>query len=142
MFHSPSPILRVKNLETSIEYYTKRLGFVLDWHDPEILASVSRDQCQIMLAEGDQGNCGSWVWIGIADTTTLFEEFKKTGAIIRHLPANYWWAYEMQVADPDGNVIRFGSESKKDIPFGNWLDMYGNIWHVKIEQPEKQKENI
>ena len=31
-----------------------------------------------------------------------------------HLPTNRPWAYEMQVVDPDGHVLRFGSEPRED----------------------------
>ena len=41
---------------------------------------------------------------------------------------NYEWAYEMQIADPDGNVLRIGSEPKPNEPFGEWLDMHGGRW--------------
>jgi hypothetical protein len=34
----------------------------------------------------------------------------------------------MQVEDPDGNVLRMGSESLKGEPFGEWLDMDGRVW--------------
>ena len=29
------------------------------------------------------------------------------------LPEHYPWAYEMKVTDPDGHVLRFGSEPKE-----------------------------
>jgi hypothetical protein len=34
----------------------------------------------------------------------------------------------MQIEDPDGNVLRLGSDSKKDQPIGSWLDMRGDTW--------------
>jgi hypothetical protein len=34
----------------------------------------------------------------------------------------------MQVADPDGNVLRVGSDPRPDQPFGPWLDMEGRLW--------------
>jgi hypothetical protein len=40
-----------------------------------------------------------------------------SGARIRQEPENYSWAYEMQVEDPNGHVLRFGSEPLKDRPF-------------------------
>ena len=36
---------------------------------------------------------------------------------LRHSLQNYPWAYEMKVDDPDGHVLRFGSESRSDRPF-------------------------
>lgn len=47
----------------------------------------------------------------------LHEEYKTAGATIRHAPENYPWAYEMKVEDPDGHVLRFGSEPRTDMPF-------------------------
>jgi catechol 2,3-dioxygenase-like lactoylglutathione lyase family enzyme len=80
------PIFRVGNLPASIDYYVKILGFKLDWHEPGIMASVSRNRCSLMLCEGDQGNPGTWVWIGAEDVESLFAEYKLTGAKVRHPP--------------------------------------------------------
>lgn len=127
-FEGVTPILRVRNLQDSLDYYVSVLGFELDWQNRGIMASVSRDRCSIFLCEGDQGNSGAWVWIGVGNIELLFEAYRRRGAKIRHPPTNYAWAYEMQVEDPDGNVLRFGSEPKRDEPFGEWLDMNGRRW--------------
>jgi len=131
-FGGVSPILRVKNAAASIQYFVKILGFKKDWQFPEgespFFASVSRGRCHIFLSEGDQGNPGAWVWIGVEDADALLNEYRRSGAKIRHPPTNYSWAYEMQVEDLDGNVLRLGSEPKKDQPTGEWLDMNGKVW--------------
>ena len=85
-------------------------------------------QCGIFLVEGDQGNFGTWVWIGVVDIESLFDEYRTKGAKVRHPPTNYYWAYEMQIEDPDGNVLRIGSDPKEDQPFGEWLVMHGRSW--------------
>lgn len=127
-FEGVTPILPVRSLAASIDYYVKVLGFKVDWHEPGIMGSVSRDRCHIMLCEGDQGNPGTWVWIGVEDSERLFEEYSSKGAKVRHPPTNYEWACEMQIEDPDGNILRMGSEPKADQPVGQWLDMRGDIW--------------
>lgn len=127
IFEGVNPILRVQSVEASINYFVKNLGFKLDWRTP-YFACVSRGHCAIFLSEGDQGSPGTWVWIGVNDADILLAEFRSTGAKIRHLPTNYSWAYEMQVEDLDGNVLRIGSDSKKGLPFGEWLDMQGRRW--------------
>ena len=91
-------------------------------------ASVSRGGCRIMLCEGDQGHPGTWVWIGVGDADQLFAEYKAKGAKIRHPPTNYEWAYEMQAEDPDGNILRLGSDPKECEPIGPWVDMHGTRW--------------
>lgn len=122
------PILRVRELDASVDYYVRVLGFKLAWKDEGCIACVARDACQLMLCEGDQGHEGGWVWIGVDDAALLCEELRPRGAHIRQEPTNHPWAYEVQVADPDGNVLRFGSPSRADQPYGAWCDMRGDLW--------------
>src|SRR5258708_249097 len=117
-FEGVTPILRVRDLSASMGHYVNVLGFKVDWQASKWFASVSRDRCHIFLSEGDQGNPGTWVWIGVEDCERLFQEYSAKGAKVRHPPTNYAWAYEIQIEDPDGHILRFGSEPKADQPFG------------------------
>ena len=123
MFHHAIPILRVADLRASLDHYLKVLGFKIDW-ETEFIASVSREECCIFLCQGDQGHPGSWVWIGIEDADALHDELRAKGAKIRNPPTNYYWAYEMQVEDLDGNVLRLGADEKEDQPFGSFPGMH------------------
>jgi catechol 2,3-dioxygenase-like lactoylglutathione lyase family enzyme len=105
------PILRVRNIEASRRYYVGTLGFALEW-DADGMISVARDRKSIMLCEGAQGQPGTWLWIGVEDADAFFAEFSAKGARIRSPPQNFSWAYEFEVEDPDGHVLRFGSEPK------------------------------
>ena len=127
MFGPAAPILRVADLRASIDYYVNILRFKVDW-DADSIASVSRDRCCIFLCEGDQGNPGVWMWIGVPDAAALHDELLAKGAKIRNPPTNYWWALEMQVEDLDGNVLRLGSDPIEGQPFGPWKDMHGRLW--------------
>lgn len=129
-FEVVSPILRVANLAASLTYYVDVLGFTVDWQHPAMIAAISRDRCTIFLCEGDQGHPGTWVWIGVSDVDALHSDYQQLGAIIRLPPTNYPWALEMHVEDPDGNVLRFGSDARENEPFGEWVDMRGQRWAV------------
>jgi catechol 2,3-dioxygenase-like lactoylglutathione lyase family enzyme len=131
VFEGSQPILRVADLETSVRYYVDVLGFKIDFH--ESIASVSRGRCALFLVQGDQGNPGSWVWIGVSDVDLVHAEYLRSGAKVRQPPTDFPWACEMQVEDPDGNVLRIGSESKAHRPFGPWRDMHGVLWQ---QQPD------
>jgi len=122
------PVLRVRDVRASRDYFVQALGFKVDFEYENYVVSVSRGRCGLFLCEGDQGNPGSWVWIGATDVDALYEEYKESGAKIRHPPTNYAWALEMQVEDLDGNVLRLGSEPRNGEPDGEWLDMYGRRW--------------
>jgi len=126
-FGSAIPIFRVADVRTSVDYYVSALGFKLDWGDSGFV-SVSRDRCNIFLCDNDQGHPGTWTWIGVGDADALAAELRERGGRIRHPPTNYPWAYEMQIEDPDGNVLRFGSDPKEDEAFGPFMDMEGRLW--------------
>lgn len=111
MIENVTPILRVEDLEASRRYYIQTLGFSLDW-DADGMISVSRDGKSVMLCEGEQGVPGVWLWIGVDDADAFFAEFSARGAQIRSPPQNFSWAYEFEVEDPDGHVLRVGSEPK------------------------------
>ncbi len=113
------PILPVANLAASVRYYVEVLGFQVDWGDgPDSeMASVSRDGRPLMLCQGGQGHAGTWVWIGVEDIEPLLAEFTARGAKVIQQPTNYYWAYEFRLEDPDGHMLRFGSEPKADQPF-------------------------
>jgi catechol 2,3-dioxygenase-like lactoylglutathione lyase family enzyme len=138
-FEGVNPILRVEDLGASIDYYVRVLGFKLDWDGP-YFASVSRGKCHIFLSCGDQGHLGGWVWVGVDDADVLLQEYRAAGAKIRHLPTNYSWAYEMQVEDLDGNVLRLGSDPKTNEPAGEWLDIRGQRWVLSPEGDWKRAE--
>jgi predicted enzyme related to lactoylglutathione lyase len=121
------PIFCVADIRASIEYYVKVLGFRHDWGDSGF-ASVSRDRCHLFLCENDQGHPGTWAWIGVNDADAFAAELRERGGKIRNPPTNYPWAYEMQVEDPDGNVLRFGSDPKAREPYGLFMDMHGRLW--------------
>jgi catechol 2,3-dioxygenase-like lactoylglutathione lyase family enzyme len=121
-FERVIPILRVSELRASLRWYGTVLGFSLDWQwgadrAHPTMASVSRDGCAVMLCEQDQGNGSAWAWFGVGDVVPLHDEFRAKGADILMPPTSYSWAYEMRVEDPDGNVLRFGSEPRPDLPF-------------------------
>lgn len=122
-FHAAVPILRVRRHAVSLDFYVRVLGFRVDWNLAG-MASVSRGCCSLMLCEGLQGQPGTWVWIGVGDAEALHREFVAEGALIRLPPTNYPWALEFHLEDPDGHILRFGSDPLADQPFSPWVAWY------------------
>ena len=113
-FESVTPILNVKNFAAAMDYYVTKLGFEKkwDWGDPPEFGCVGRGEVSIFLCEGGQGQPGTWMYIGMDDVDALYEEYKKSGAIIRQPPTNYpWGSREMNVEDLDGHRLRMASEA-------------------------------
>jgi catechol 2,3-dioxygenase-like lactoylglutathione lyase family enzyme len=111
-FENSQPILRVENIKASLRFYVDKLGFKnADWGNDDF-TSVIRDHAGIYLCRGAQGRGGAWIWIGVEDAEKLHDELKARGVAIRSPLTNHAWALEFQAEDPDGNVIRFGSEPR------------------------------
>ena len=111
-FEGIQSILRVEDMQASLRFYVDVLGFSNASWGTDDFTSINRSGGAIYLCRGDQGRGGAWLWIGVDDVEKLHEELKERGVPIRLEPTNYPWALEMHVEDPDGNVLRFGSDPK------------------------------
>src|SRR5215207_7538453 len=92
-----NPILVVRDIKVSLDYYVRVLGFEkAEWVTEEsTFAIVSRDGFGIYLSENPKQHSKAHVWIGAEDIGPLHEEFMAAGAHIERPPTNYSWAYEM-----------------------------------------------
>ena len=130
-FGGATPILRVADFDASVAYYVNSLGFHLDWSEGQF-GSVRRGEASLMLCEGSQGHPGTWVYVSVGDADALYDEISARGATIRHPPRNFpWGSRELHVFDPDGHVLRFGSEARRGEPLGAWLDEDGARWEYQ-----------
>jgi predicted enzyme related to lactoylglutathione lyase len=111
-FEGAQAIFRVEDMQRALHFYVDLLGFKnVEWGTDEF-TSVNRDRAGIYLRRRGQGAGKAWMWIGVQDVEKLQDELTSRGVAIRMPPTNYPWALGMHVEDPDGNVIRFGSELK------------------------------
>jgi predicted enzyme related to lactoylglutathione lyase len=113
-FGHAEPILRVDNIKASLAFYVDLLGFKNATWGNEDFTLVSRGGADIYLCRGGQGRGGAWVWIGVEGVEQLHEECKARGVTVLLPPTIFPWALEMQVSDPDGNVLRLGSDPDSD----------------------------
>ena len=104
-------ILSVNDIEVSREFYVNVLGFTeVEWGNNRF-TGFNKDGYGIYLCKGGQGTSGQWVWMGFdGDIDDLHTHLKAKGATIRQAPMNFSWAFEMHVEDPDGHILRFGTE--------------------------------
>jgi catechol 2,3-dioxygenase-like lactoylglutathione lyase family enzyme len=113
-----TPILSVLDMSRSLAFYVDILGFTnADWGDDNFTC-VSRDKRSLYLCKGGQGSPGTWIWIGFdGDIFSLQQSLQSIGVAIKLPPTNYSWALEMHIEDPDGHVLRFGTEPNNELPF-------------------------
>ncbi len=113
-------ILSVKDMAVSRNFYVNVLGFKdAEWGTDEF-TNVNRDNAGIYLCKNAQGGPGTWLWIGFGgDILKLYKELKAGGVKIKMPPTNFSWAYEMHIEDPDGHVLRLGTEPDNKQPFAD-----------------------
>ena len=115
-FERVNPILRVRDIEASLAYWTGCLGFTqsFHWDDPAGFAGAERDGIEVMFCRDGQGEPGTWLTIWVDDVDGLYEEYRTSGAEIRRAPVTLpWGVREMNVADPDGHRIRFSTPAER-----------------------------
>jgi catechol 2,3-dioxygenase-like lactoylglutathione lyase family enzyme len=111
-FENAQPILRVDDMAASLRFYVGKLGFTnASWGNDDF-SCITRGGSVMYLCRGAQGRGGARVWIGVDDAEKLHDELKTLSVAIRGPLTNHSWALEFQVEDPDGNVLRFGSDPK------------------------------
>lgn len=115
-----APVLYVKDMNESLAFYVDILGFKnAEWGD-ENFTSVNRDNTGLYLCKGAQGLPGTWIWIGFdGDIFSLHEKLKAKGVKIRMQPTNFSYAYEMHIEDPNGHILRFGTDPNYKEPFAD-----------------------
>ena len=115
-----TPILYVKDMSRSLSFYVDILGFKnADWGDDNF-TGINRDNTGLYLCKGGQGAPGTWVWIGFdGDIFSWHQHLISKGVTIKLPPTNFSWAYELQVEDPDGHVLRFGTDPDEKEPFAD-----------------------
>lgn len=112
-----TPILYCSDIQKSFAYYIEKLGFEkrFDWGSPTDFGAVRRDNVEFFLCLKNQSNPGSWMCINVDNVDEYYEFIKERGANILSAPGDKeWFMREMLVADPDGNVIRFGHSIECD----------------------------
>jgi predicted enzyme related to lactoylglutathione lyase len=101
-------------MKVALHFYVDLLGFKNAAWGSGDFTCISKDDATIYLCRGDQGRGGAWVWVGVEDAEMLHNECVALGIKIRTPLRNLSYALEFHVEDPDGNVLRFGSDPKSD----------------------------
>ena len=104
------PILKVSNIEKTIDYFTEKLCFKKewDWGNPVTFASVTIDKIGFFLCLECQGKNGTWSSIFINNLDEYYNQVKLLGAKILMEPKDEPWdCREFIVELPDEHKIRF-----------------------------------
>lgn len=104
-----APIFAVHDLDAAMEHY-RRLGFTVRAYSGGGYGFATRDGIELHLGvvPGDDRRTSS-AYLFVDDADDLAAEWRSAGMDVHAPRDTEWGQHEGAVADPDGNVIRFGS---------------------------------
>jgi catechol 2,3-dioxygenase-like lactoylglutathione lyase family enzyme len=105
------PVLFVRDVDRSLDFYAGQLGFLRSWRFEEngaaFVAQVEREGCELILSSQWPDKAGSaliFISLDVDVLHALREELERKGVSV----TDGWWGYEtMIVRDPDGNELYF-----------------------------------
>lgn len=102
----------VRELNEAIEFYTRKLGFVLafKWGDPPSFAGVNLDRTQIFLDQAYPPNpSGCCLFFNVDDVDALYEFHRANGVeMVKAIGDRPWHIRDYTVRDLNGYHIVFG----------------------------------
>lgn len=109
------PFIQVSDLHKSESFYCGQLGFQKEWsYQPEphlpSFASLRRENIRLFLTEHPESAFGLLVYCYMEDVDRFHQEITDRGVEPEWTPIDTdWQTREMQLRDPDGNKLRFGT---------------------------------
>lgn len=116
---SVTPNFSVENLAEALEYYQRVFGFAIawTWGEPAYLASVCRDQVDLML--GERGKAGppgtARTYFRMHGVDAYYEQLRAAGATVAvEIGDRPYGLRDFCVRDPSGNELDFGEVLEKE----------------------------
>ena len=112
------PIMKCKNMQTALNFYTNVLDFMIKYPGTtpdEPVVTIKNGDAEIQLSTLD-GIIGSPINVWVDDVDSLFKKYLdrgldisgKEGSPVHQGPLDQTWGTrEFYVNDPDGNTLRF-----------------------------------
>ena len=128
VFRFSVPVLRVRDVATTVAWYQRHLGFVADAfpdHGAREFAILERDGVQILvrrapLADAQRkpdGHAGwdLYLWVDGLDFSRVQASLSLAGDIVRPISPMGSSMAELEVRDPDGYVLCIGGPMRGDV---------------------------
>jgi catechol 2,3-dioxygenase-like lactoylglutathione lyase family enzyme len=111
-----SPQLLVSDIDRSIEFYTKKLGFVVDFRYENFYTGIMRDGFSVHLKSGRPStgerkkkrlNEDLDIVFGVSSVDALYNEFVSKKVEIMKPLCDMPYGREFYAVDPDGYILAF-----------------------------------
>ena len=104
----------VTDTSRSRDWYIGTLGLKVEFEIPDrrTVALQDSDGFAIFLQEAPSPIApnGCALWFQVADVDATFSEWSARGVAFTHGPRKSYWGYGVELADPDGYLVRLWDE--------------------------------
>ena len=117
------PMIAVKDIDKSLAFYTKKLGFKLVSPEDKVKEwkwfTVSRDEAELMVTQTESGHYlkedvedyfSSILYFYLDDVEKLYQEFTAKNLDLYPLETTFYGMKEFSLRDPDGHFLSFGQD--------------------------------
>ncbi len=107
------PMLPVKSMPASVEFYCGMLGFEVETRNDDWGWAMLRfDECRLMVDQSINAHPGkfrdSLVYLYPEDVVAYHQQIRKNGLVAPELEVTFYGLTEFRISDPDGNRLWIG----------------------------------
>jgi catechol 2,3-dioxygenase-like lactoylglutathione lyase family enzyme len=113
------PMLPVRSMPVSVDFYCKMLGFEIETRNDDWGWAMLRfDECRLMLDQSINANPDtprdSIVYLYPDDIVQYHAQVRKNGLTVPALNVTFYGLTEFRIVDPDGNRLWIGQGTSPD----------------------------
>src|SRR5215471_10914944 len=113
------PMLPVRSIAVSVEFYQKMLGFTVEKRNDEWgWATLCLDECRLMIDQSlnayPQAPRQSVIYLYPVDIVEYHKQVRQNGLPVPDLRVTFYGMKEFRILDPDGNGLWIGQRATPD----------------------------
>jgi catechol 2,3-dioxygenase-like lactoylglutathione lyase family enzyme len=113
------PMLPVKSMPASVDFYCKMLGFEVDKRNDDWgWAMLHFDECRLMVDQSINANPGKFrdsiLYLYPDDVVEYHKQVQKNGLAVPELDVTFYGLTEFRIDDPDGNRLWIGQSTSAE----------------------------
>ena len=118
------PVVAVADLDAALDFYTKRLGFALDWRNGDHLAVIGNGVVSLFLRPFSAGGLGpAAIILNVDNADAVHDAWSAADVlIVNPIGTRPWGMREFTARDPDGNELTVGHVDESAADYSDFSD--------------------
>ena len=114
-----TPMLPVKSMPASVDYYCGKLGFEIESRNDDWGWAMLRfDECHLMVDQSINAHPDKFrdsvLYLYPGDVIEYHKQVRKNGLTVPELAVSFYGLTEFRINDPDGNRLWIGQNTSAD----------------------------